>query len=45
MKVANTCEIGREVLISAFMSTLIASSTEAGLKYWNTGSYDADSYV
>ena len=35
----------RGALLSAFMATLIPTSAEAGLKYWTTGNYDADSYV
>ncbi|MBR3223050.1 MAG: hypothetical protein IKF72_12585 [Kiritimatiellae bacterium] len=32
-------------LLSALMATLIPTSVDAGLKYWTTGRYDADSYV
>ena len=32
-------------LVSAFTATLISTSADAGLKYWTTGNYDADSYV
>ena len=32
-------------LLSALMATLFPSSADAGLKYWTTGNYDADSYV
>ena len=32
-------------ILSALMATLVASSADAGLKYWTTGRYDADSYV
>ena len=32
-------------LSSAFMAMLIPTSADAGLKYWTTGRYDADSYV
>jgi len=34
-----------KALFSALAATLISSSAEAGLKYWTTGRYDADSYV
>lgn len=36
---------GAAVLTSAFVTTLMMSSANAGLKYWTTGGYDADSYV
>ena len=36
---------GAAVLTSAFVTTLMMSSVNAGLKYWTTGGYDADSYV
>ncbi|MBO6168265.1 MAG: hypothetical protein J6P13_07985 [Kiritimatiellae bacterium] len=36
---------GAAVLTSAFVTTLTMSSANAGLKYWTTGGYDADSYV
>ena len=32
-------------LLSALMATSFPSSADAGLKYWTTGNYDADSYV
>ena len=32
-------------LLSASMATLIPTAADAGLKYWTTGRYDADSYV
>ncbi len=32
-------------LVSALMAAVFSSSADAGLKYWTTGNYDADSYV
>ena len=32
-------------LLSALMAAVFSSSADAGLKYWTTGNYDADSYV
>ncbi len=32
-------------LLLALMATLIPTAADAGLKYWTTGNYDADSYV
>ena len=37
--------VTRGAVLAALMATLIPSSAEAGLKYWTTGNYDADSYV
>ena len=32
-------------LLSTLMATMTPTSVDAGLKYWTTGRYDADSYV
>ena len=43
MKMQKTFKSG--ALLSALMATLFPSSADAGLKYWTSGGYDADSYV
>ena len=45
MSYGRATKTGAAVLTSALAATLISSSAEAGLKYWTTGRYDADSYV
>ena len=43
MKTQKTFMVGS--LLSAYVATLVPHSADAGLKYWTTGRYDADSYV
>ena len=43
MRIQKTFKIG--TLVLALMATLMPTSVDAGLKYWTTGRYDADSYV
>lgn len=45
MRCSRTVKSGATVLTSAFAATLMMHSADAGLKYWTTGRYDADSYV
>ena len=45
MSYGRTTKTGAAVLTSAFAATLVVHSANAGLKYWTTGRYDADSYV
>jgi hypothetical protein len=45
MSCNRTVKTGAAMLTSAFAATLVVHSANAGLKYWTTGRYDADSYV
>ena len=45
MSYGRATKTGAAVLTSAFAATLVVHSANAGLKYWTTGNYDADSYV
>ena len=45
MSYGRTTKTGAAVLTSAFAATLVMHSANAGLKYWTSGGYDADSYV
>ncbi len=45
MSCNRTVKTGAAMLTSAFAATLMMHSADAGLKYWTTGNYDADSYV
>ena len=45
MSCNRTVKTGAAMLTSAFAATLVMHSANAGLKYWTTGRYDADSYV
>ena len=45
MSYGRATKTGAAVLTSAFAATLVMHSANAGLKYWTSGGYDADSYV
>ena len=45
MSYGRATKTGAAVFTSAFAATLVVHSANAGLKYWTTGRYDADSYV